>query len=92
MLLLHLAAAKMVSYEKQRCKTFYTSNRREEDKLSSEKAVDAVNMAKEVRKLLSISVANLVRFIHLSTDPIIILVIRIKMTLCHRLPKEFEYC
>ena len=61
MLLLHLAAAKMVSYEKQRCKTFYTSNRREEDKLSFEKAVDAVNMAKEVRKLLSISVAYLVR-------------------------------
>ena len=60
MILLHLAAAKMVSYEKQRCKTFYTSNRREEDKLSFEKAVDAVNMAKEVRKLLSISVANLV--------------------------------
>ena len=52
MLILHLAAAKMVSYEKQRCKTFYTSNRREEDKLSFEKAVDAVNMAKEVRKLL----------------------------------------
>lgn len=44
-----LAAAKMVSYEKQRSKTFYTSNRREEDKLCFEKAVDAINMAKEVR-------------------------------------------
>ena len=43
------AAAKMVSYEKQRSKTFYTSNRREEDKLCFEKAVDAINMAKEVR-------------------------------------------
>ena len=42
------AAAKMVSYEKQRSKTFYTSNRREEDKLCFEKAVDAINMAKEV--------------------------------------------
>ena len=77
MLLLHLAAAKMVSYEKQRCKTFYTSNRREEDKLSFERAVDAVNMAKEVRKLLSILVANLLRFIHLYANPIILLVKRI---------------
>ena len=45
----YLAAAKMVSYEKQRSKTFYTSNRREEDKICFEKAVDAINMAKEVR-------------------------------------------
>ena len=43
------AAVKMVSYEKQRSKTFYTSNRREEDKICFEKAVDAINMAKEVR-------------------------------------------
>lgn len=42
------AAARMVSYEKQRSKTFYTSNRREEDKLCYEKAVDSINIAKEV--------------------------------------------
>ena len=59
LLLSHLAAAKMVSYEKQRCKTFYTSNRREEDKLSFEKAVDAVNMAKEVKKSHIISIIYL---------------------------------
>ena len=51
-LILHIicftAAARMVSYEKQRSKTFYTSNRREEDKLCYEKAVDSINIAKEV--------------------------------------------
>lgn len=44
----HYAAARMVSYEKQRSKTFYTSNRREEDKLYFDKAIDSVNIAKEV--------------------------------------------
>ena len=44
-----VAAARMVSYEKQRSKTFYTSNRREEDKLYFDKAIDSVNIAKEVR-------------------------------------------
>ena len=44
----HYAAAKMVSYEKQRSKTFYTSNRREESKMCYEKAVDSINLAKEV--------------------------------------------
>ena len=44
----HYAAARMVSYEKQRSKVFYTSNRREEDKLCYEKALDSINIAKEV--------------------------------------------